>query len=725
MRDLACARAWWLALGAILVCGLAPAPADAQDPGADRQGSARKLIESITVTATKKSAAEELQDVPVSVTAYSGEQIDALQVRDLEGLSFSMPNVALDSVGTTKGVANFMVRGLGINSSIPSIDPTVGVFLDGVYLGVNQGVVVDTFDLEAVEVLRGPQGLLFGRNVTGGAVLLRSKRPSDQFEASARAAIETGNEKLFAAAVSGPLIDEVLKARISVQFRKDRGWFDNEVVGSDDPIEEETFLIRPSFTFTPSENLEFHLAYEHGDTDADGPAAQNRSFFDGFDFANDEKGLSDLEWDHVSFETGWYVPFGDGGKITNIVGYRQVDQEAYSDIDATASFLFHAASLLDQDQWSNELRYSGRFNDSFDVTVGAYYFTQDIVYRERRLIPPSGLDSTFGGDQETETWGVFGQTDIDLSDAFTLILGLRYTYEDKEVDVATIGVPSPCTFATRGCTTFDFVDDDDWSSVTPKIGFQWWTGDSTQVYGHYTKGFRSGGYNLRNTHPSFGPGPFDEEEQDSFELGLKTTLSDGRVRLGLAGFFNQMDDMQREINEPGPFGVSQVTRNTADAEIFGFEGEFTALVTDSLALRGSLGYTHGEYKRVTFDLNGDGTVDGDDRQLDIPRLTRWSASFGVTHDLVVGDTGILTSQANWSYRDDSKYTDNNVGVLSSGSLLFASLSLALFDSPLTFTAYGKNLLDERFEGGDTITPFGTFTPLKEGRVYGFEVRADF
>ena len=159
----------------------APA-AEAQNQ--EKRGGASILLEEITVTARKRE--ESSQEVPLAITAFNSAQIEALKVRDLTNMSVGMPNVALDDIGTTRGSANFSIRGLGINSSIASIDPTVGLFLDGVYLGNNVGVIFDMFDVESVEVLRGPQGILFGRNVTGGAILLNTKKPGDQFEASAR-----------------------------------------------------------------------------------------------------------------------------------------------------------------------------------------------------------------------------------------------------------------------------------------------------------------------------------------------------------------------------------------------------------------------------------------------------------------------------------------------------------------------------------------------------------
>ena len=161
-----------------------------EDTSAERESAVAKVLNRVTVSATKKADVEDVQTVPVSVTAFNGDTLEALKVRDLESLSYSSPNVSLDDVGTSRGSANFAIRGLGVNSSIPSIDPAVGVFVDGVYIGVNSGVVMDLFDLDSIEVLRGPQGLLFGRNTTGGAVLINTGNPTDDFQAKARVAVE-------------------------------------------------------------------------------------------------------------------------------------------------------------------------------------------------------------------------------------------------------------------------------------------------------------------------------------------------------------------------------------------------------------------------------------------------------------------------------------------------------------------------------------------------------
>ena len=179
-----------MAAGSAAILGAASLTATAQD-GQSEERTIDRVLDVVTVSATKKRDPENVQNVPVAVTAFNADTIEALQVRDIESLSYSSPNVSLDDVGTSKGVANFSIRGLGVNSSIPSIDPTVGVFVDGVYIGLNNGLIQDTFDISSIEVVRGPQGILFGRNTTGGAVLINTGNPTSTFEAKTRIAYET------------------------------------------------------------------------------------------------------------------------------------------------------------------------------------------------------------------------------------------------------------------------------------------------------------------------------------------------------------------------------------------------------------------------------------------------------------------------------------------------------------------------------------------------------
>ena len=662
-----------------------------------------------------------------------------MHIRDLSQLGFTAPSVQMEDIGTARGTANFSIRGLGVNSSIPSIDPTVGVFVDGMYLGLNAGVVFDMFDLQSVEILRGPQGILFGRNVTGGAVLLNTTRPADQLTVNAKVAGETGENFYVSGVLSGPLSDSV-GAKLAVYFNDDGGWHENLATGQDHGAAETT-LVRGALEFTPNDVVDLIFRFDHGESEGDGPASQNAGLFgtDNFDFSIDEPGFYDNEWNHLIAEVNWDVNLGEG-QITNIFGWREYESVTLGDIDASPLFVFHAPATTDQDQISNELRYAGTFGNTY-LTTGVYYFTQDIEYVEERQIPVLPVVLTGGGNQEQDTFGVFAQLDVAINDMWTINLGARYTDEEKSADISTLlpqGGGATCTIA-GGCTGFDFVDSESWSNFSPKVGFQMTPNDETQIYGFWTKGFRSGGYNLRNTSPTASPGPFDEEEQDSFELGVKTDLADGRVRLNAAVFYNTIDDLQREVNLPDPIaGVVQIIRNTADATITGVDAELSWAVTDNLFFRGTLGYVDGEYDRVLFDISGDGMIDDADLRLDLPRLAPWSYGAEVIYETET-PWGSFTAQASGYHRDRNAYTDSNLGQLRPIDRYDARLSTTFMDGSFILSVFGKNLKDESTIGGDTQLPpnfpgspgfpvpslagtGATFSPLNKGRIYGVELQ---
>lgn len=712
--------------------------------------------EEIVITGLKHGE-RNVQDVPVAVTAFGEQQLEALNYQDLQSLTYVMPNVQLEDIGTARGVANFSIRGIGINSSIPSVDPTVGVFIDGMYLGINAGVLADNFDLAGLEVLRGPQGVLFGRNVTGGAVVIRTAEPSDEFEVSGSAAVETGLNYVADFAISGPLAPGVLSARFATYYNRDEGWFENDRDGTQFG-EGDMRIYRGALRLTPSSNLEMLLRLEQGYSDGDGPASQNHALFsrDSFDFSIDNRGYSSGDWEQAIFETNWNVAFGDG-VVTNIAAWRDYVGLSSGDIDATPNNVFHSRAVNLQEQWSNELRYAGTFGP-LDLVAGHYWFKQDLTYIEERLLF-GALRRVGGGDGEFSTWGVFTNADWRLTDTLTLNLGVRYTEENKDAQVSRIRaatdnlsgaivVPGEFTLggsiANRTLAFSDTPFDLSWSDTSPRIGLQWEPNDSTNLYAYAARGFRSGGVNFRVTtlNPLVGTGapePFDAEEQTTYEIGWKQEFMDGRARMNLALFQNEIEGMQRETNVPeAGSGVQQVIVNAGDATIRGAEFEGRFRLTDSFIVQVQAGYTDGEYDTVTADLNGDGSVTAADATLEIPRLAPWTYGLTLLHEASVAG-GSLSSRVSYNHRDENFYTDNNRGVLNEADIIDANFTWRPDSGNWSFSIYGNNLTDEATFGGDTQLPdiaaFGgdgagprpppTFSPLNKGQVIGARVGFQF
>lgn len=748
-----CGSGRMLAAGLILTVTMVPTAATAQSESA---GVADVMLEEVTVTARKRE--EPIQDVPMSISAFSSDQIDALKIRKLDSIAVSMPNVALDDIGTFRSIQNFSIRGLGINSSIPSIDPTVGVFVDGVYMGINAGVVIDMFDVASIEVLRGPQGILFGRNVTGGAILINTKRPTEELQISAKVAIDGnpngdgGLNKYAMGSISGP-IGDTFGYRLSLYQNKDDGWFvnlhDGENFGKAN-----TTIFRPVITWQPSEDVEVFLRYEHTESDGDGPASQThtngrgvKGFFanferDSFDFSIDEPGFSNFENDFVTAQIDWDVPFGDG-TITNIFGWKDYTSTSLSDIDAQPVWLFHAPAGLDAEQWSNELRYNGTFGNA-NVTTGLYWFSNEINYSETRHLlgiatgnVAPALTQSGGGNLWVDSYAWFAAVDYTINDAWTLLTGIRYTKEDKHTEIASLvrNVNKPCNVINGTCP-YDFISKDSWNAWSGKLGATYEISGDKRMYGHWSRSHRSGGYNLRNTAidtVNLGPGPFDQEKVDNYELGYKSELGGGS-RFNAALFYMTVKDMQREINLTDPIsGVVQLIKNTADTETWGFELEGTFALGHNTVLTSSVGFIDPQYTKIFFDLNGDKIIDDKDLDLKLPRAAKWTYAIGLINDLELGGWGWMTSRLSYAFRDDSFYTDNNQGWLLSQKMLDAGLDFRTANDHWVFSIYAANLLNSVKHGGDTQLPDllgpvptgGTFSPLAKGRILGAEISFNY
>jgi iron complex outermembrane receptor protein len=766
-----------LMLGTAALTPVAAFAQDADAPVQDESTSTLDAINEILVTGTKTRDAENVQDIPLAVTAFNAGTLEAFKIRDISGLSFQAPTVSLDQIGTSRGTANFTVRGLGINSSIPSIDPTVGVFVDGVYLGINGGVVFDLFDLDSVEILRGPQGVLFGRNVTGGAVVINTGNPTEDFRGKFRAAVDGpaldggrgGPNYTVSGVISGPIITDTLLFKVGAYYNKDEGYFRNLAADTIPTLSEnhgaaETKILRGALEARLG-GLTLLGKLDYFESEGDGPAAQNRAFFDrnSFDLAIDEPGNYANEiW--TGSLTGT-IDIGPG-TLTNVFGWRQYDASTRGDIDATPRFLFHSNTETAQEQFSNELRYAIS-TDRLDLTLGGFWFKQDLAYTEnrelRRDLPVNLQPPVFygGGSQEHEVIGVFANAQYELFDNLSVIAGIRWNQETKDAAVTYVLPRAQCSVLQGTCPTgtqpFNpatetngFTDSVRFRNLSPKLGLQYEFG-AGQVYGHWSRGYRSGGYNFRITNVAVfnrafaatGNLFFDEEKVDNYEIGGKFQTADSSFTFNVAAYMTKVGNMQREVNlaDPGA-GVVQNILNTADATITGFEAEARMRVSQSLAFTANIGIIEAEYDRVLFDISGDGLINDTDLALSLPRVPPITVGAGLIHELELGNSTVLT-RVNYQYRDEAAYTDDNLGWLNSLSNLEANITWETPVHGLSLSLYGRNLLDEVQEGGDTQVPFGgpnstgvrrpfapnptvgTFSPLMRGRNVGIEALFEF
>lgn len=686
--------------------------------------SSGSLLDEIVVNAQKKSKGERAQDVPVAITVLGTEQIDALNLRSLTDISAIAPNANLDPNGTVRGYANFAVRGSGLNSSVPTVEPAVGLFVDGVYQGVSAGSVSDNFDLANVQILRGPQGTLFGKNVTGGGVLVETARPSGDFGGYVEASVETGPEYALKGAIEAPLVADLLSARLAAYYRKDEGWFRNDFDGSKFG-KIETFIVRPSFVFR-TDALTQTFIFEYGDVSGDSNAPRARNAAGKFDVNLNYRGANDQEWYSATSETVINVGFGDG-TITNVFGYRGFKQFAGQDMDASPANLFHLGFYLDQEQISDELRYAGTFGP-VELTVGGYYMHQDLIYREARNPFVAGARGG-GGVQPSDTYGVFGQATINLTDQLNIIGGLRYSYEKKSARILALtngrclDPLQPCDFDTAPTVN----SNRSWSNLNPKIGINYKLNPDALLYASFGQGIRAGGYNVRLSGVN-DPGVYDQEDMTSYEIGVKADLLDRKLRINAAAFINDYKSLQRtNTTFIGP-NIVQLISNSADARIKGVEVEVTAQPVRGLEVIVGGGYLDAYYTDVRGDLNGDAIVNAVDLGLKLTRVPKWSFSAGAiySHDFASG--GSLRGQVFYSYRSRQAAQDSNIVFYPPFNDVRADITFTLPNESTSISLFGRNLTNEAHNvSGISVLSFpsGGFEAIGEGRSVGIELRQSF
>lgn len=725
-------------------------------PAYGAAGSSDAFLEEVLVTATKKASAEAAQGVPIAVTALSGNQLEVARVETISDIGLLVPNAQLQPHGTVANGTLFNIRGIGTSSSIPSDDPAVGVFVDGVIVALLNGQNLDTFDLESVEVLRGPQGTLFGRNVTAGAVLMRTERPSFDTSGSVRLAAGSDGRLDGGFKITGAIVPDRLAGRLSLHYKSVDGYYKNRFDGPQPGVilgrehslsgkfgENETVIVRPSLRWTPTEAVTVDLIAEFSDTKGDGGVAF-KAFRTGAglhlpdldddaqDIVSDTDGINEYDYTSVVLDANWDT---GNGTFTWLSGYRDMDQYNVVDADGAGEDIFVFLSNPIQEQFTQEVRWSGTpFSDAVETTFGVYYFWQEVDYLEGRHIFADLLGSPFlqglGGIVDHNAIGVFAAMHWEIAPQWALNVGLRWTDEEKKADI-TAG--STCDPVARTCV-YGFNDSEQWSNLSPSVTVQYFASENTQWYGSYRRGFRSGGFNIRNSSAFVVSPKYDEEVVDSFEVGVKADLSDS-FRLNVALFHATFDDLQRIVVQPD---ASQRVENAAKARFVGAEIEAIWRVTDRFSLSGNLGIQDGEYKELDpgaltgfnngrlgsqFVPGGFPPLEADEFLL----LAEKSGTLAAMLDQPLGDAGYLAFRGSVSYHDDRPGTGNasNTVIMDDYWTMDASVRFVSADDRWEVTAFGKNINDAEIQLNTTdIGLFTTYNP-HWGSRYGLEVQYRF
>jgi len=688
-------------------------------------------LEEVVVTAQKRGIVENAQDVPIAIYGFSGDMLDRALVNDLADLGQLVPAADLPPVSPIRGYANFNIRGMGTIGTVTTEDPTVSLVIDGMPLGIAAGGVLDVYDLESAEVLAGPQGTLFGRNSTGGAVVMRTRRASGETGGRLDAGVAEFGHLELAGALETASDDGALAGRLAFRYQENDDIFDN--VAGPDVGEREFYMVRPSLRWRPSDALTVDVVAEFGKDEGDGPAARN--IFDErstvsqsgfvppahrFDLALNNPNTNDLEWSHFIAEVNWEVA---GGVFTSVTGAREMEQVNEVDSDGSALSIFNFNPFIDQEQFSQELRWSGPVSDRLNLTSGVYFFSQELDYKERRVIFDGAVTPALNSQQEHDQWAVFSQGTFDINDTVSLLVGLRYTEENKEIQVASFG---SCDFEFTSCT-FDQDLDESWENLGAKLGVNVRLSDDWLAWASWTRGFRSGGFNGRNPNPQTPAGPFEEETVDAFEVGSKLTFLDGAARLNAAVYYNEFDDLQRTILNADNL---QTVENAAAATISGAEIDLAWSATEKLTFFGGFAYVDAEYDEfngLDVDFVADGIPDPDRaKDLDFFNVAKYSASGSVEYDGIdLGGAGTLALRASAYWKDEFPSNIRNFIIYDEILVAKASATLHLPGDRLQLTVYGENLTNEQYGQGAAATGLFFVDFIAPPRIYGARVTYRF
>jgi iron complex outermembrane receptor protein len=731
-------------------------------------------LEEVVVTARKRE--ESLSDVPAAITAFSGEQLRNAGFSKATDLDTIAPNMVFDQVtaGSTAS-SGISLRGVSFQDVEKSFDPAIGVQMDGLYMGTSNGQIFRLLDVERIEVIRGPQGTLFGKNTIGGLINVIRSKPTGEFGGKVRVGVGRFGEKNIDALLN--VGNETLAAKFVYGMHKTDGYFDNLVTG-EEAGEADVSTATINVLWRPTDTLSLDVLYNRVDDESDTPPLANVSL----DFTNpngaggslltctgadalavprfgfcaanadttqtgdryvvNQNGSDENFFDMDTFRLQAEWEINDALTAIYVGGIIETEEEQNQDFDATPVTIYHAIRASEYEQMSHELRLQGDM-DKLSYVAGVYLWHSEYQQSQSDVFfaPLPSLDT----DYEADSWSFFFEGDYQLTDQLAVTLGARYVDEEKTLSISgNGGLPTAfSTFpggrmadgsdpATSGAPASNFTgpQSSSWDDTIYRIALKYDWNDSVNTYLSYSTGFRSGGYNGRGA--SFLPATeaYDPETVSSLEVGLKAELMDGRMSLNIAAFTSDYDDKQEEINVADPSsgtGQSTVVRNAAKASIQGLEVEWNMLLTEGWTVGAFLGLLDAEFDSFQANL---GYGERDNSDLKLRRVPETSFGVHTTYQTDIGK-GEATFSMNYGWKDDyeiANATNEVQGHIDAHGILNIGADYEI--GPIKISAYGRNMSDEDvYTHAFVVAPgpanlFAFATP-REPRNYGLEVTYSF
>lgn len=706
-------------------------------------------LEEVLVTAQKRT--ESVQDVPISIVAMTGDSLEKAQIVSADELGRVVPNLSINRQAQSSSVS-FRMRGVGAAGN-NAIDPSVAPFIDGVYIARGGAVLSSFLDVASVEVLRGPQGTLFGRNATTGALQINTHKPEFD-EVSGEVYGEYGEYDAYRVrGIVNVPVSDTFALRAAALMDKHDGYYDNKLDGKEYG-DRDNLTTRLSARWQPSDNLDWVLRYDYAEQNGDGSLPAEVSSHQGptkfinaigsafgplspdisdpFDGTVSQKMYAeqdDTQWG-ISSDLNWDLE--SGYRIRWIAAWRDWENEQLDgDVVFTGLDLVNRFGFYDSSSMSQEVQVispeRGLFNNTMDYVAGFYYFEEDYKLGEdlnlgvnfcpvlvgpvnpalipvcQSLAQTDAAVQTF--DQEAESYAAFLETNWALTDSLKLTLGGRYTKDDKQSDYLQL-MANPFAAALRRpeANSLDFDDD----QFTYRIVLSWYATEDMMLFANYSTGYKSGGINSQGSATPLNESRlFDSESVKDIELGIKSTLMDGGLQLNATAYRMEIEDFQDRSFRDASFIIT----NAGTLVQQGVEAEIKAMLTDDLTLDVALAYLDSEFD----DFEGASPLAGC-AVLPVPGTPscpnpqdntgktgtyspEWEFNVALDYSTDISSEFTFNANANWQYVDDHIAGGTELSsqtVTDSYDLLDARMSIGSVDGTWELSVFGKNLTDERY-----------------------------
>lgn len=738
--------------------------------GAWAQEAGQQLtIEEVVVTSRKRE--ESLQEVPIAVTALTEDTIRELRIENIGSVAAVTPNLVVNTSAGGSPSAVACLRGMCRTNTIITEDPMVGTYVDGVYLGKAVGSLLDVLDLQRVEVLRGPQGTLFGKNTLGGAINLVTRKPGDEFSGHISAGVGSEGIQKLRLGIDLPISDQ-LSARVSY-LNKQRDPIVENPAGADFG-DENVNAGMLSLRFKPSDSFTLDYSYDQTRTrelaDATTLSFANLPQFDANDPSTCISGCTLLGWSALGVDlsknvatefTDHYVSDGqnhdqdmdvsghalianwdinDNVSLKSISSYREVE------VDYTLSFgtqIFVTSRQVDSESFSQEFQLQGlAFDSALAYTMGLFYYKEEGKESNSQDIPGFFVQAAYDAEVESESIALFGEATYEFNERWDVTFGLRYTQEEKSADKIAYVLPSNFIFldtrngTLNGSPTFsngspvNYDREIDNSSLAPRLSLSYKPSDDWMFYATYARGYKSGGFNAAATSPVSWT-PFDDVVLDSFELGFKASLLDGRAQLNVTAFHSEADDMQVQVNRLSQAGTFEaVLTNAGQAEINGLEIEAVLRPTDRLDITLGLGLQDAEFSKY-LQADGQGGLMDVSSQRVLEFTPDYSYNVGIRYLIADADWGRLSARIDVHGVDDHHFQPVPAQQVAADAYDLINARVALDgvhvgEGELSLALWVSNLSDESYRtGGFTFTDDFGFNSYGLPRLFGFDVEFTF